>query len=273
MDLGENCEDTTYRRFGLGREGPGWRCDQLLWSHNGVISQLLRFGEGEQGDALWLSLTGAVSAAQVLPALSCPGPAPTVARRRKPGAADFLALGNVTENPGHFSYLGQCKPAVGEGTVLTESLQNVARMEKEMATHSRILVWKSLWTEEPGRLKAMGLHDWACVHEGGGRCVGNNKVVELKKKKNVARRVRPLLKAHTTLAPQAVGNLGTPGDRLPDAAMVISWGACSLGWGISASSDCFLISGRRQSEWVKQDSGVVYGAPSADTLLGAPDIA
>ena len=38
-------------------------------------------------------------------------------------------------------------------------------------------------------------------------------------------------------------------------------------------SDCFLISGRRQSEWVKQDSGVVYGAPSAETLPGAPDIA
>ena len=29
----------------------------------------------------------------------------------------------------------------------------------------------------------MGLHDWACVHEGGGRWVGSNKVVELKKKK------------------------------------------------------------------------------------------
>ena len=115
----------------------------------------MRFGEGEQGDALWLSLTGAVSAAQVLPAPSGPGPAPTVARRRKPGAADFLALGIVTENPGHFSYLGQCKPAVGEGTVLTESLQNVARMEKEMATHSSILTWKIPRTEEPGGLQSM----------------------------------------------------------------------------------------------------------------------
>ena len=25
-------------------------------------------------------------------------------------------------------------------------------LEKEMATHSSILVWKSLWMEEPGRL-------------------------------------------------------------------------------------------------------------------------
>ena len=30
MDLGENCEDTTDRRFVLGRECPGWRCDWLL---------------------------------------------------------------------------------------------------------------------------------------------------------------------------------------------------------------------------------------------------
>ena len=33
------------------------------------------------------------------------------------------------------------------------------------------------------RAKSMGLHDWACVHEGGGKWVGSNKVVELKKKK------------------------------------------------------------------------------------------
>ena len=29
-------------------------------------------------------------------------------------------------------------------------------LEKEMATHSRILAWKSPWTEEPGRLQSMG---------------------------------------------------------------------------------------------------------------------
>ena len=56
-------------------------------------------------------------------------------------------------------------------------------MEKEMATHSSILARKSPWTEEPGRLQSMGLHDWACVHEGGGSRVGSNKRVELKKKK------------------------------------------------------------------------------------------
>ena len=30
-------------------------------------------------------------------------------------------------------------------------------MEKEMATHSIILAWEILWTEEPGRLQSMGL--------------------------------------------------------------------------------------------------------------------
>ena len=28
-------------------------------------------------------------------------------------------------------------------------------LEKEMETHSRILVWKIPWTEEPGRLQSM----------------------------------------------------------------------------------------------------------------------
>ena len=29
-------------------------------------------------------------------------------------------------------------------------------LEKEMVTHSSILAWKILWTEEPGRLQSMG---------------------------------------------------------------------------------------------------------------------
>ena len=60
--------------------------------------------------------------------------------------------------------------------------QKTPAQEKEMATHSSILAWKNPWTEEPGRLKSMGLHDWACVHKGEGRWVGSNKPVELKKK-------------------------------------------------------------------------------------------
>ena len=37
-------------------------------------------------------------------------------------------------------------------------------LEKGMTTHSSILAWKILWTEEPGRLQSMGSqriwHDW-----------------------------------------------------------------------------------------------------------------
>ena len=37
-------------------------------------------------------------------------------------------------------------------------------LEKEMATHSSTLAWKSPWTEKPGKLQSMGLqrvrHDW-----------------------------------------------------------------------------------------------------------------
>ena len=31
-------------------------------------------------------------------------------------------------------------------------------LEKEMATHSRVLAWRFPWTEEPGRLQSMQLH-------------------------------------------------------------------------------------------------------------------
>ena len=62
-----------------------------------------------------------------------------------------------------------------------------------MATHSSILAWKSPWTEEPGGLQSMTLHDWTCVHEGGGRWVGSNKVVELKKKKKKNSCILPVL--------------------------------------------------------------------------------
>ena len=32
-------------------------------------------------------------------------------------------------------------------------------LEKEMATHSNILAWEILWTQEPGGLQSMGLCD------------------------------------------------------------------------------------------------------------------
>ena len=32
-------------------------------------------------------------------------------------------------------------------------------MEKEMATHSSILAWRTPWTEDPGELQPMGLQE------------------------------------------------------------------------------------------------------------------
>ena len=37
-----------------------------------------------------------------------------------------------------------------------QSLGKEDPLEKEMATHSRILAWKIPWMEEPGRLQSMG---------------------------------------------------------------------------------------------------------------------
>ena len=37
------------------------------------------------------------------------------------------------------------------------SLGSEDPLEKELATHSSILAWKTPWTEEPGRLESMGL--------------------------------------------------------------------------------------------------------------------
>ena len=52
--------------------------------------------------------------------------------------------GSVVENP----------PAMQETQV--QFLGQEDPLEKEMATHSRILAWRSPWTEEPGRLRSMG---------------------------------------------------------------------------------------------------------------------
>ena len=45
---------------------------------------------------------------------------------------------------------------------------NSTSLEKEMATHSSILAWKILWTEEPGGLQSIVLqrveYDWAEQH-------------------------------------------------------------------------------------------------------------
>ena len=41
-----------------------------------------------------------------------------------------------------------------------QSLGQEDPLEKEMATHSNILVWRIPWMEEPGRLQSMGHKSW-----------------------------------------------------------------------------------------------------------------
>ena len=45
-------------------------------------------------------------------------------------------------------------PALQETWVLSLGWEDA--LEKEMATHSSILAWKSSWTEEPSGLQSMG---------------------------------------------------------------------------------------------------------------------
>ena len=49
----------------------------------------------------------------------------------------------------------KCLPAMMESQV--PSLGQEDPLEKAMEPHSRTLVWKIPWMEEPGRLQAMGL--------------------------------------------------------------------------------------------------------------------
>ena len=46
-------------------------------------------------------------------------------------------------------------PAMQETWV--QSLGQEDLLQEEMATHSSVLAWKILWTEEPGRLQSIGL--------------------------------------------------------------------------------------------------------------------
>ena len=59
-------------------------------------------------------------------------------------------------------------PANAEDARETHSVPGSGRSpEKEMATHSSILAWETLWIEEPGGLQSIGLHrvehNWACT--------------------------------------------------------------------------------------------------------------
>jgi len=52
--------------------------------------------------------------------------------------------------------------------IQVRSLSQEDLLKEEMATHSRILAWKTPWTEQSGGLQSMGSqrirHDWAHTH-------------------------------------------------------------------------------------------------------------
>ena len=55
--------------------------------------------------------------------------------------------------------------SAGDMRDMDETLGGKDPLEEGMATHSIILAWRILWTEEPGRLQSIGLHrvrqDWS----------------------------------------------------------------------------------------------------------------
>ena len=51
----------------------------------------------------------------------------------------------------------KCLPTMRETQV--RSLGQKDPLEKEMATHSSILAWRSSWTEEPSGLQSIGLQE------------------------------------------------------------------------------------------------------------------
>ena len=65
------------------------------------------------------------------------------------------------ENPMDFSLPGSCVHGVAEGRTRLSNFTftfHCPALEKEMATHSRVLAWRIPGTGEPGGLSSMGLH-------------------------------------------------------------------------------------------------------------------
>ena len=77
-------------------------------------------------------------------------------------------------------------------------------LEKNMATHSSVVAWRILWTEEPGGLQALGSqrvrHDWS----NGARtqaCMSVTSIkLEKRIKQNSTRKISNWLNSHSYLA-------------------------------------------------------------------------
>ena len=59
-----------------------------------------------------------------------------------------------------------CLPMQEMQEMQVQSLGQEDLLERVMATHSSILAWEILWTEEPGRLQFMGLQkSWTRLND------------------------------------------------------------------------------------------------------------
>ena len=97
--------------------------------------------------------------------LPCPPPGDLPKPRIELRSSAFLADSLPSELPGKPFYMLLYKASLVAQRVkrLSAMMETQVRslgqedpLEKEMATHSRILAWKIPWTEEPGRLQAIG---------------------------------------------------------------------------------------------------------------------
>ena len=66
----------------------------------------------------------------------------------------FLIMSSLPNSEFLHAYRKAMEQLTIELTVIWEKV-----LEKEMATHSRILAWKIPWTEKPGGLQSMGLQE------------------------------------------------------------------------------------------------------------------
>ena len=84
--------------------------------------------------------------------------------KRKMGHEKASVFGRVPQSPWLLWWLRTVKHLPTMWETWARSLGREDPLEKEMATHSRILAWKIPWAEDPGRLQSMGSqrveHDW-----------------------------------------------------------------------------------------------------------------
>ena len=74
--------------------------------------------------------------------------------------ADFIFLGYKITAYGDCSHEIKSRLLLGRKVMTNlDSILKSRDMEKEIATHSSILAWENPWTEEPGWLQSLGLHD------------------------------------------------------------------------------------------------------------------